>query len=86
MTETLNPREERRRKRLAETGDPGPELPEVSMNLLTPREPGVGVVVRNEICTARKAAGFVRHVEIDVSGTPLAGAFRSGQSFGVIPP
>ncbi|MEC9372345.1 MAG: hypothetical protein VYC34_00805 [Planctomycetota bacterium] len=67
---------------------PGSEiaLPDVQMHLLRPTEPGEGVVVKNEICTARKAAGFVRHVEIDVSGTPLAGAFRAGQSFGVIPP
>ena len=27
--------------------------------------------------TARKAAGFVRHVELDVSGTALAGRFRA---------
>jgi len=43
--------------------------------------------VRNERCTAgRRAAGFVRHVEFDVSGTGLEGAFLAGQSFGVIPP
>ena len=36
--------------------------------------------------TSRRAAGIVRHVEIDVSGTPLEGAFRAGQSFGVVPP
>lgn len=55
------------------------------MHLVRPTEPVTGRVVRNEICTDRKAAGFVRHVEIDVSGTPLEGNFRAGQSFGVIP-
>ena len=35
---------------------------------------------------AWKAASFVRHVEFDVSGTKLAGAFLPGQSIGVIPP
>lgn len=64
----------------------GPELPEVEMHLHRPGDEGVGVVTKNEVCTARKAAGFVRHIEIDVSRTRLAGRFRSGQSFGVIPP
>lgn len=63
-----------------------PTLPDVEMHLHRPNEPGVGVVVRNEICTAsKKAAGFVRHIEIDISRTELAGRFRAGQSFGVIP-
>jgi len=71
------------------TGSPGSEieLPEVRMHLVRPTAPVPARVVRNEVCTAsRKAAGFVRHVEIDVSGTPLAGNFRAGQSFGVVPP
>ncbi|MEM9373717.1 MAG: hypothetical protein AAGA55_08735, partial [Planctomycetota bacterium] len=39
------------------------------------------------VCTAaRRAAGFVRHVAIDVSGTPLEKSWRAGQSFGVVPP
>lgn len=57
------------------------------MHLHTVVEPCRGVVVANERCTAsKKAAGFVRHVSIDVSGTQLAGNFRPGQSFGVVPP
>ena len=64
-----------------------PELPEVRQHLVSPAEPVVGRVVSSRLCTAaRKAAGFVRHIEIDVSGTPLAGAWRAGQSFGVVPP
>lgn len=65
---------------------PDPVLPDVEMHLHRPNEPGVATVVRNEICTGRKAAGFVRHIELDVSDTNLAGRFRAGQSFGVIPP
>jgi ferredoxin--NADP+ reductase len=61
-------------------------LPDARMNLVRPNEPVVGVVRRSEICTGRKASSFVRHVEIDVSGTPLEGSFLAGQSFGVIPP
>jgi ferredoxin--NADP+ reductase len=65
----------------------GPALREVKMHLHTPADPGVGVVVSNEKCTAgRRAAGFIRHISIDVSRTRLAGNFRSGQSFGVLPP
>ncbi|MGH7242660.1 MAG: FAD-binding oxidoreductase [Phycisphaerales bacterium] len=65
----------------------GPTLHEVKMHLHPPADPGVGIVVSNEKCTAgRRAAGFVRHVAIDVSNTRLAGNFRAGQSFGVLPP
>lgn len=71
----------------APTKRDGPVLPQVEMHIHRPNEPVVGRVVRNEICTAsKKAAGFVRHVEIDVSETGLAGRFRAGQSFGVVPP
>ncbi len=63
------------------------DFPDVSMHLVRPNEPVRARVVRNEVCTrSKKAAGFVRHVELDVSGTPLEGGFRAGQSFGVIPP
>ena len=33
-----------------------------------------------------KSASFVKHTEIDVTGTPLAGNFTAGQAFGVIAP
>jgi len=69
------------------TRDPGPDLPAVSMHLHNPKAPGIARVVRTERCTAgRRSAGFVRHVELDVSNTELAGNFRAGQSFGVLPP
>lgn len=57
-------------------------------NVVKPTEPVIGRVVATRLCTAggSKAAGFVRHVEISVAGTPLAGAFRAGQSFSVLPP
>lgn len=63
-----------------------PVLPAVHMHLHTPADPGTGVVVSSEPCTRGKSAGFVRHVVIDVGQTKLAGSFRSGQSFGVLPP
>ncbi len=63
-----------------------PVLPDAKMNLVTPKSPVVGRVVASELCMKGKSASFVRHVAIDVSGTPLAGNFLAGQSFGVIPP
>jgi len=71
----------------SETRAPGePTLPPAKMHLVRPTEPVVGRVLASEQCTAKKASGFVRHIEIDIAGTPLEGSFRAGQSFGVIPP
>ncbi len=72
---------------MSTTSAPGePVLREVKMHLLRPTEPGVGTIVKNERCTAsKKAAGFVRDIEIDISGTPLVGQCWPGQSLGVIP-
>ena len=64
----------------------GPELPEVKMHLHRPNDPVQGTVTSNKRVTSRKSAGFVRHIEIDVSGTALAGNIKPGQAFGVIPP
>ncbi|USN98331.1 MAG: hypothetical protein H6810_09120 [Phycisphaeraceae bacterium] len=72
-----------------ESAVPGePVLPDVAVNLVRPTAPVIGRVVESELCTLgkRKSAAFIRHVAIDVSGTALAGQFRAGQSFGVLPP
>jgi len=63
-------------------------VPKVQQNVVSPKSPVEGRVISTELCTAggKKAAGFVRHVAIDVTGTPLAGSFKAGQSFGVVPP
>jgi len=64
-----------------------PAMPEVVLNAVNPKAPVDGVVRASRVCTrSRKASGFVRHIEIDVSGTPLSGAWVSGQSFGIVPP
>jgi ferredoxin--NADP+ reductase len=63
-----------------------PEMPDVIQHLVKPNEPVVAKIHATRICTAsKKAAGFVRHIEVDVSGTPLENGWISGQSFGVIP-
>ncbi len=56
------------------------------MNLVRPKEPVIGTLVSTALCMKGKSASFVRHIDIDVSGTPLAGNFRAGQAFGVVPP
>ncbi len=64
-----------------------PDLTPVQQHLVSPAAPVTARVVSTRICTAaRKAAGFVRHVEIDVAGTPLEKNWTAGQSFGVVPP
>lgn len=63
-----------------------PVLPEVTKNVAPVSDPVIGRVVSNEPCTKSKSASFVRHTEIDVSGTSLEGNFLVGQSFGVIAP
>ena len=63
-----------------------PTLPAVKMNLVRPREPVVGRVTYNELCMRGKSASFVKHLEIDVTDTALAGNFTAGQSFGVVTP
>lgn len=63
-----------------------PEMPDVPQHLVKPNAPVIGRVHATRLCTrSRKAAGFIRHVEIDVSGTALENSWHSGQSFGVIP-
>jgi ferredoxin--NADP+ reductase len=68
------------------TGSPEVALTEVKMHLHSPAAPAAAVCVSNERCTGKKSAHFVRHVAFDVSGSKLAGNFKAGQSFGVIPP
>ena len=61
-------------------------LQDVRTRLVRASEPVTGRIVENDLCMNGKSASFVRHTVIDVAGTPLEGAFRAGQSFGVIPP
>jgi ferredoxin--NADP+ reductase len=64
-----------------------PILPEVRMHAHGPSEPAMGRVVATTRCTAsQKSSGYIRHVSINISGSRLAGAFRPGQAFGVLPP
>ena len=63
-----------------------PALPEAKMHAVLPTAPVTGKVTQSKLCTKGKSASFVRHVCVDVTGTPLEGAWQAGQSFGVVPP
>ncbi len=62
-------------------------LREARQHLVNPSEPVIAKVVGSQLCTrSKKSSGIIRHIQIDVSGTPLEGAWIAGQSFGVVPP
>jgi ferredoxin--NADP+ reductase len=65
-----------------------PAFPDARMHLIRPKQPARARVVETRLCTkgGKKAAGIVRHIVLDVSGTAIAGKFLVGQSFGVLPP
>lgn len=61
-------------------------LPEVDLNIYTPKNPVEVPVVENYICTNEASPNFVRHMTFDISGTELEGHIKVGQSIGVLPP
>ena len=63
-----------------------PNLPEVKMHLIPPGTPAQGSVTSNTLCMKGRSSSYVRHVCIDIGETALAGNFRAGQSFGIVPP
>lgn len=69
-----------------QTTSTAPRFPEAKLHLVRPEAPAAGTVVSSRRCVRSRASSFIRHIEIDISGTPLAGNVRAGQSFGVIPP
>ena len=66
--------------------DANPRLPKAVLNRVRSANPVTVHVLSNESCLKGKSASFVRHLVLDVAGTPLAGAFLPGQSFGVLAP
>jgi ferredoxin--NADP+ reductase len=61
-------------------------LPEVELNIYSPRDPVTVPVVENRICTSESSPNFVRHISFDISGTELEGHVLPGQTFGILPP
>lgn len=62
------------------------KLPEVELNIYSPRNPVEATVVENYIVTKESSPNFVRHVTFDISGTDLVDRVRVGQSVGILPP
>ena len=62
------------------------KLPEVELNIYTPKDPVEVPIVENRICTKESSPNFVRHVTFDISDTKLEGHVRVGQSIGILPP
>lgn len=58
--------------------------PDVEINIVRAKEPIEVPVVVSRIATAASSPSFIRHMTFDVSGTPLEGKFKAGQSIGVI--
>lgn len=61
-------------------------FPDLPINVVKPKEPVEAKIVESKICTLETSPNFIRHITIDVSGTPLVGQFKAGQSIGVIAP
>lgn len=61
-------------------------LPEVELNIYSPKDPVEATVVENYIVTKESSPNIVRHITFDVSGTELENRVRVGQSVGVLPP
>src|SRR5699024_12357458 len=62
------------------------KLPEVELNIYTPRDWVEVPVTENYICTKGASSNFVRHVTFDMSGTDLLDCLIVGQSIGILPP
>jgi ferredoxin--NADP+ reductase len=62
------------------------KLPEVDLNIYSPKKPVEVPIVENFICTKEPSPNFVRHITFDVSGTELEGRVKAGQSLGILPP
>ena len=61
-------------------------LPEVELNIYTPKEPTQATIVENYIVTKESSPNIVRHITFDISGTDLVDRVRVGQSVGILPP
>jgi ferredoxin--NADP+ reductase len=62
------------------------QLPETELGIAPVSKPVIGRIVSNDSCLKGKSASFVRHTEIDISGTPLEGRCLVGQAFGILAP
>lgn len=62
------------------------KLPEVELNIYSPKNPVEVLIVENYIVTKESSPNFVRHITFDISGTDLENQVRAGQSVGILTP
>lgn len=62
------------------------KLPEVELNIYSPKDPTEATIVENYVVTKETSPNFVRHITFDISGTDLVDRVRVGQSIGILPP
>lgn len=62
------------------------KLPEVELNIYSPKDPIEVEVIENYIVTKESSPNIVRHITFDISGTDLVDKLRIGQSVGILPP
>lgn len=62
------------------------KLPEVELNIYSPKDPTEATIVENYVVTKESSPNFVRHITFDISGTDLVDRVRVGQSIGILPP
>lgn len=62
------------------------KLPEVELNIYSPKEPTEATIVENYVVTKESSPNFVRHITFDISGTDLIDSVKVGQSIGILPP
>lgn len=63
-----------------------PVLREARMHVVLPGAAVSARISSSDPCLRGKSASFVRHIGVDLAGTPLDGTFLAGQSFGVVVP
>ncbi|MFN1836103.1 FAD-binding oxidoreductase [Balneola sp. MJW-20] len=61
-------------------------LPEVELNIYTPKDPVEATIAENYICSAEGSPNFVRHITFDITGTDLVDRVKVGQAVGILPP
>ncbi len=62
------------------------KLPEVELNIYSPKDPVEVEVVENYIVTKESSPNIVRHITFNIAGTDLENRVRVGQSIGILPP
>ncbi|AXJ01183.1 ferredoxin--NADP+ reductase [Cyclonatronum proteinivorum] len=61
-------------------------IPQVDLNICNKNNAVEVPILASRIATSGASPNIIRHITFDLTGTPLEGRFRAGQSIGVLPP